>query len=724
MNQFRLRRLIGRGGMGEVYEAEAMIPGSRSKPVALKVMRSRLRGQERYTALFHREARTNLDISHEHPGLVTVFGHFEDNNGQLYIVMDLVRGCSLHTLLKTYQRLPLDLIIYIAAQMLDAIDHMHQLGYLHLDLSPSNVLLAADGRVKISDLGLAKLVPSDGAPSSHIAKPPYASPEVLRSGTVDTRSDMYSFAAVVYQMATGEPPFGRQHDIQHVMARLDDWRPPPLDGLPAELRALIGDMFHDDPAARSPQSARVAREMLPAAHAMQATREQLASVVEPLYQRAYRDSRRHRIPQLCFDVPFIVKRGSVDLLDGALASDTDVDTDVQGVRDVLDGRFEEGSTDIADEIAGASLDVSGLDWASESTSASAAAFPTDPTLPGRRTDTGTASPNSPAISGSLRTQEVLMDEAHRFLEKLSDVVGDLPVLRTDGFNAEPHVLLLTLEADVSELGVRYEALSAADKAKTELVWIELGTMIDNANTVHFTSREIFDRFAADLGFEYEDFDDLPTEPIPRQLALVRNTPHDGTDMSDGVVVQQVRQTRDDRGRVELAPPLPTLPYGPAFVGPVPVPEDIKPGGNKRRLAAIGGTLAAMAALALAMLMPEPQPVPTKPLTVTAPIQKLPLSANDFPTCEPTEHPAQNRPAAAMVTPKRRKTSKTQFVKDTDSVVIRRKNKPTLKVTVTEVADESPSKPERVHVLDVGNSQGMGFAIPVDESLQITLEIPE
>ena len=172
MNRFRLRRLIGRGGMGEVYEVEALIPGSASKPVALKIMRGKLRLQPRYTELFHREARTNLDISHEHPGLVTVFGHFEDSAGQLYIVMDLIRGCSLRTLLKEYERLPLDIILYIAAGMLDALDHMHNLGYLHLDLSPSNVLISCEGQVKISDLGLAKYVPKEGAPSSHVGKPP------------------------------------------------------------------------------------------------------------------------------------------------------------------------------------------------------------------------------------------------------------------------------------------------------------------------------------------------------------------------------------------------------------------------------------------------------------------------------------------------------------------------------------------------------------------------
>lgn len=159
MNQFRLRRFIGRGGMGEVYEADALIPGSEPKPVALKVMRDSLRQQNRYRELFHREARTNLDISHEHPGLVTVFGHFTDASGQLYIVMDLVRGCSLRALLRAHGRLPLGVSQFIAAQMLDALAHLHDNGYLHLDLSPCNILVSTDGQVKISDLGLAKHVP-------------------------------------------------------------------------------------------------------------------------------------------------------------------------------------------------------------------------------------------------------------------------------------------------------------------------------------------------------------------------------------------------------------------------------------------------------------------------------------------------------------------------------------------------------------------------------------
>ena len=294
MNHFTLSRLINTGGMGAVYEAHSALHGDAFYPVAIKVMNGNAHNRERYAELFCREVMTNLRISHNHPGLVTVFGQFENVDGSLCMVMELVEGCDLRTLLKECKTLPLDAILYIAASMLDALACVHDGGFIHRDLSPSNVLLSQDGHVKLSDLGLAKELLDGAADTSQfLGKPSYASPEALRRDTLDARSDMYSFAAMIFEMATGEPPFGRKLNFTEIANRLENWQPPSMAAVPSELHPLIGGLFHDDPGQRTPATAREALKMVRAMGGDDVTgRVFIAENVTPLYERERKRSEK------------------------------------------------------------------------------------------------------------------------------------------------------------------------------------------------------------------------------------------------------------------------------------------------------------------------------------------------------------------------------------------------------------------------------------------------
>lgn len=304
MNQFILRHLLGKGGMGKVYEADSVHDNGQTYPVAIKVMSGSLHNREKYTELFQLESLTNLRISHNHGNLVTVFGQFEHADGSLCMVMERVQGCDLRTLLKEYGPLPVDVVLYISARMLAGLRHIHRHGYVHRDLSPGNLLISVDGDVKISDLGLAREMIDGGAEVSRfLGKPAYASPEALRKQTLDPRSDLYSFAAMVFEMVTGAPPYGRGCDLEQLAEQLKNWKLPPMSGIPDALQSLIGELFHEDPARRAPQSAREALKYLGSQghtdddedDANREARSALAEMVAPLYRRAC-DKRQRQSP--------------------------------------------------------------------------------------------------------------------------------------------------------------------------------------------------------------------------------------------------------------------------------------------------------------------------------------------------------------------------------------------------------------------------------------------
>ncbi|MET9293086.1 serine/threonine-protein kinase, partial [Streptomyces sp. NPDC003077] len=213
-SRYRLLDLIGRGGMGEVWRArdeslgrqvavKCLKPlGPQHDPAFMTVLRER----------FRREARVAAALQHRG---ITVVHDFGEDDGILYLVMELLNGRNLSQLLEDNRHDPLPLADFaeIAEQVTAALAYTHEQGIVHRDLKPANIVRTSDGTVKICDFGIARLGHDIGFTARltgtgiAMGTPHYMSPEQIGGGTVDHRSDLYSLGCVLYEIVAGVPPF-------------------------------------------------------------------------------------------------------------------------------------------------------------------------------------------------------------------------------------------------------------------------------------------------------------------------------------------------------------------------------------------------------------------------------------------------------------------------------------------------------------------------------------
>ena len=268
VRDFRVEELLGRGGMGAVYRAQHLLLG---EPRALKVIRAELfRSVPQAVERFEREARIAVKL--RHPNLVLLHDFFVED-GDHFLVMEYVVGQSLGELLRARTLLSTAEICAIGTQCCAGLAHAHELGIVHRDLSPENVMLTptADGpAVKIIDFGVARAALSSEQSArvadatltragDFIGKPRYASPEQagsLRVGEVlDGRSDLYSLGLMLYEMATGVLPFRSESPVGYLALQLYQAPPPPSElrpelGIPADLEAVVLRCLEKDRARR------------------------------------------------------------------------------------------------------------------------------------------------------------------------------------------------------------------------------------------------------------------------------------------------------------------------------------------------------------------------------------------------------------------------------------------------------------------------------------------
>ena len=264
---------IGQGGMGIVYRAwlyydpAGRLAGSEPHPVAVKVLHPLLRGRERARRLFLREAEALRRLAH--PNVVHFFALVDDGS-ELALVMELVQGEPLSTIVARGLAsrptpgapcLPFVLAWHYFAQLLGALAAVHQLGILHRDVKPANVLVRSDGVVKLTDFGIAR-IPAEGAAATGGIAPgtgAYMSPEAVQGLDLDPRSDLYSAAIVLYEMLVGNSPFETpdRSEIAVRTAQLDE-PPPPITRLvpsaPPVLDVLMAHALAKNPALRYPSA--------------------------------------------------------------------------------------------------------------------------------------------------------------------------------------------------------------------------------------------------------------------------------------------------------------------------------------------------------------------------------------------------------------------------------------------------------------------------------------
>jgi serine/threonine-protein kinase len=223
---------LGRGSMGVVYHGFDPVIG---RTVAIKTMLTEgLTSQEfrEFKARFQREAQAAGVLSH--PNIVNVFDYGEDS-GILYLIMEYLEGKSLERLIEEQGMLPIETIIPMYDQVCSALDHAHQHSIVHRDIKPANIMILDNGSVKVTDFGIAKMMSMGMTQAGQVlGTPNYMSPEQVKGRQIDGRSDIFSLGIILYELVTGEMPFGGQN-ITTVIYKIINENPIP----PRELDATI-----------------------------------------------------------------------------------------------------------------------------------------------------------------------------------------------------------------------------------------------------------------------------------------------------------------------------------------------------------------------------------------------------------------------------------------------------------------------------------------------------
>ena len=207
VGRYEITGELGRGAMGVVYKAKDPTIG---RTVALKTMRLDVHGLESAEMVrrFQNEARASGLLSH--PNIVTIYDAGEQD-GIFYIAMEFIQGTTLHELLTEQRILPADDIVQYSRQICRGLDYAHSHGIVHRDVKPANIMITANGMVKIMDFGIAKAGGSMTSTGQVLGTPNYMAPEQVKGKPLDGRSDLFSFGVILYEMLTGEKPFAGQN---------------------------------------------------------------------------------------------------------------------------------------------------------------------------------------------------------------------------------------------------------------------------------------------------------------------------------------------------------------------------------------------------------------------------------------------------------------------------------------------------------------------------------
>lgn len=274
--KYEVEKVLGEGAMGIVYAGYD--PGIGRK-VAIKTIHAHLlQGAEgdELRWRFAREIRAVGKLSH--PNIIAIFDTDEarDANGEVvpYFVMEFVNGRDLEDYLASGARFPLAQTIDIACQILDAFDYTHKLGIIHRDVKPANIFLTDEGRIKIADFGIARVDNSNLTQTGAvIGTPNYMSPEQCSGQAMDSRSDLFSIAVVIYQLLTDEKPFDA-NSAHATMMKLVQSNPEPPSvfnpALPRSLDPIIAKALSKSPDGRYQTASDLARALEPFKHGQNA----------------------------------------------------------------------------------------------------------------------------------------------------------------------------------------------------------------------------------------------------------------------------------------------------------------------------------------------------------------------------------------------------------------------------------------------------------------------
>ncbi|MEU0505915.1 Stk1 family PASTA domain-containing Ser/Thr kinase [Nocardia sp. NPDC005998] len=258
--RYRIDAPIARGGMSMVFRG---VDTRLDRPVAIKVMDPKFAADPQFLSRFEFEARAVAKL--KHPSLVAVYDQGVDGEHP-FLIMELVEGGTLRELLRERGPMPPHAVRAVAEPLLAAIGVAHSAGLIHRDIKPENVLISDSGEVKIADFGLVRAVAAAKTTSASVilGTAAYLAPEQVTTGTADSRSDVYAFGILIFELLTGQVPFTGDTSLSVAYQRIENDVPSPsefISGVPPEFDELIARATNREPAHRFADASEMAAEL-------------------------------------------------------------------------------------------------------------------------------------------------------------------------------------------------------------------------------------------------------------------------------------------------------------------------------------------------------------------------------------------------------------------------------------------------------------------------------
>jgi serine/threonine-protein kinase len=311
-NRYQLLERIGRGGMSDVFRARDLML---ERSVAIKILHEKYSNDEAFQDRFRMEARAAANLSH--PNIVTVHD-FGFDHDQLFIVMEHIPGKDLKTILRQRGRYSIDQAIPLIVQACAGIGYAHRAGLVHCDVKPHNMIVSPDGRLKVTDFGIARAL-STILPNERVdvvwGSPQYFSPEQAVGEAPSPSSDVYSLGIVLYEVLTGALPFTAPSSEELARLHLEMNPIPPSEyvpDIPSALEEIVLKVLAKEPSARYRTADQLGRVLLrfgtqrdaSISSALSLTPETVA-YQEPDSQRSSRAQNMPSQPQSAFNIPEI-----------------------------------------------------------------------------------------------------------------------------------------------------------------------------------------------------------------------------------------------------------------------------------------------------------------------------------------------------------------------------------------------------------------------------------